>query len=93
MIERVWADEYREHRIEPSPGERITHDNTYGKARLDEVVLNGMNVHIEAMSKRNYVIILRDANGRELAMNARDVWIYEDDGFDDPANVEIRRQP
>lgn len=81
MIERKWADEYREHRIEPNPGERITHDNTYGKVRLDEILLHGMTVHIEAMSKRNYVIILRDAD-RSLHLNARDVQIYDTDGID-----------
>lgn len=81
MNERKWADEYEEHRIEPRPGERITFDNTYGKVRLDEIVMRGMDVHIEAMSKRNYVIILR-GNGREVYLNARDVWIYESEGIE-----------
>lgn len=76
------SDGYREYRIEPGPGERVTFDNTYGgKLRLDEIVMQNMNVHVEAMNKRDYVFIINDTD-RAIYINARDVWIWEADGID-----------
>ena len=87
--ERNGSGVYVKNRIVPRPGERITFDNTYGKMRLDEIVMRGLDVHIEAMSKRNYVIILR-GDGREIYLNARDLWIYEAEGID---NLSMLGEP
>jgi hypothetical protein len=70
----------REWAVRPSTHERITFDDVYGPIKLDEIVLRDVSIHIEAMGKRSYCIIINQGD-RELYLNARDVALFEASGF------------
>lgn len=61
---------------------RETYDEALYKGEgrvLDEIVAEGASVHIERLSKRNWMVIV-DVAGETLHMNVRDLSMYERTG-------------
>lgn len=60
--------------------ERITYDGD--RNHLDEIVLTGATVHLEAMNTHDWTLIIDAAGGGHITLNARDVHVYETDGVE-----------
>lgn len=66
--------------------ERITFDGD--RDRLDEVVLNGATVHVEALDTHTYMIIAVTPDGRTVHLEAEDVRVFELDNADDLVRID-----
>lgn len=65
--------------------DRVTFDGD--RDHLDEIVLTGTTVHLEALGTHDYMLILSGPGERHVHLNVRDPRIFEERAVDDLVRI------